>query len=101
MPRATSAWTALLLTACAASASEYSPRVVSPHVADTYSLATFARHPRWRDLEGDAKTWEVFRYLADRHTGLFPLGQPVYEGKDLPDEFRTVRDPVKLVNVYG
>lgn len=82
-------------------AREYAPRVVSPHHADAYSMKTFAQHPRWRDLTGDARTWEVFRYLADPRTGLFPLGQPVYEGTDLLEEFRTVRDPVKLINVYG
>jgi hypothetical protein len=91
-------WAALTAPAPAL---EYSPRVVSPHVADLYSLKTFAQHHRWRDLKGDARAWQVFRYLTDRQTGLFPLGQPVHEGTDLVEEFRTVRDPVKILNVYG
>jgi hypothetical protein len=80
---------------------EYAPRVVSPHRADAYSLKTFAEYPRWRDLKGDARAWEVYRYLADPRTGLFPLGQPVPEGRDVLPEYQYVRDPVKLINVYG
>jgi hypothetical protein len=64
-------------------------------------MKTFAGFPRWRDLKGDALAWEVYRYLADAHTGLFPLGQPVLEGRDVMTEFRQVRDPVKMINVYG
>src|SRR6185295_13228318 len=52
----------------------YSPRVVSPHVADSYSMRTFADFPRWKNLTGDARAWEVFQYLTDERTGLFPLG---------------------------
>src|SRR5262245_39434075 len=90
-----------LLLAPAAEAREYSPRVLSPPTADAHSMKTFARFPRWRDLDGDARAWEVFSYLTDRRTGLFPLGQPILEGCDVTPEFRTVRDPVKLLNVYG
>jgi hypothetical protein len=85
----------------AAQAREHAPRVVSPYHADAYSMKTFAQYQRWRDLRGDARAWEVFRYLADPRTGLFPLGQPIYEGSDVLDEYRQVRDPVKLINVYG
>jgi hypothetical protein len=84
-----------------ARAAEYAPRVVSPHHADAYSMKTFAQYPRWRDLKGDKQAWEVFQYLADERTGLFPLGQPVLEGRDVLSEFQTIRDPVKLINVYG
>ena len=62
----------LLLFCCLAvpgQAALYSPRIVSPHNADTYSLKTFAEFPRWRDLSGDAKVYEIFKYLADRRTG--------------------------------
>jgi hypothetical protein len=90
-----------VLLAGRAAAREYSPRVVSPHNADAYSMKTFAQFPRWRHLSGDARAWEVFRYLADPRTGLFPLGQPVVEGRDVLPEYRTVRDPVKIINVYG
>jgi hypothetical protein len=79
----------------------HAPRVVSPHNADGYSLRTFAEFPRWRNMSGDERAWEVFQYLADRHTGLFPLGMPIREGRDVVSEFQQVRDPVKLINVYG
>jgi hypothetical protein len=81
-------------------AREYAPRVVSPHNADAYSMKTFRQFPRWRDLEGDALAWEVYKYLVDRETGLFHMNQ-VLEGPDTLSEYRTVRDPVKIINVYG
>jgi hypothetical protein len=44
------------------SARIHSPRIVSPHNADAYSMKTFAQFPRWRDLKGDALAWEVYKY---------------------------------------
>src|SRR5262245_55701837 len=76
-------------------AREYSPRILSPHNADTYSMKTFAQFARWRNLKDDALAWEVFQYLTDPRTGLFPLGQEVREGHDTLPEFLTIRDPVK------
>jgi hypothetical protein len=78
----------------------YSPRVVSPHHADTYSLKTFAEFDRWRNLSGDAKVYEVFKYLADRRTGLYPMGTPAREGREELPEYGAVTDPVKMLNVY-
>ncbi len=77
-----------------------SPRLLSPHNADTYSLQTFARFDRWRDLSGDAKVYEIFKYLADRRTGLYPLGVPAREGREELPEYGAVTDPVKMLNVY-
>lgn len=93
---------AALLCACSfpAAASLYSPRIVGPHNADTYSLKTFAQFPRWKDLEGDAKAYEVFKYLADKRTGLYPLGTPAREGDDPLVELTMVTDPIKMLNVY-
>jgi hypothetical protein len=90
-----------LVVVLPAAAREYSPRVVSPHHADTYSMKSFAQFHRWRDLKDDRLAWEVYQYLTDRRTGLFPLGKEVYEGRDVLPEFRIIRDPVKLINVYG
>ena len=78
----------------------YSPRILAPGIADTYSLRTFAQFDRWRDLSGDAKAYEVYRYLADTHTGLFHMNV-VAEGEDALSEFVEIRDPVKILNVYG
>ncbi|MEK7677655.1 MAG: hypothetical protein AAB676_17645 [Verrucomicrobiota bacterium] len=93
----------MLFSCCVISSAQaalYSPRILSPQQADAYSLKTFARFHRWRDLQGEAKVFEIFQYLADRRTGLYPLGVPAREGpEDLP-EYGVVTDPVKMLNVY-
>ena len=90
----------LCVLAAPAPAREHAPRVVSPHRADAYSMQTFAEFPRWRGLRGDALAWEVYQYLADTHSGLFHVNE-VLEGDDALGEYRIVRDPVKIINVYG
>jgi hypothetical protein len=90
----------MVLIGSATMAREYSPRVVSPHRADGYSMKTFRDFRRWRDLTDDALAWELYRYLIDTHSGVFHVHE-VLEGADGLSEFRTVRDPVKLLNVYG
>jgi hypothetical protein len=82
-------------------AHEHAPRVLSPHNADAYSMKTFAEFPRWRDLAGDAKVYEIYSYLADRRTGIFPMGAGAWEGKDPVYDFGFIRDPVKMINVYS
>jgi hypothetical protein len=64
-------------------------------------MKTFAQFDRWRDLKGDALAWALFEYLSDTRTGLFALGQGAREGRDAMYEYELVRDPVKLINVYG
>ncbi len=94
---------ALIVLAVMASnvhAREYAPRVVSPQRADAYSMKTFRQFPRWRDLEDDALAFEVYQYLADTQSGLFHCNE-VLEGDDVLAEYRNVRDPVKIINVYG
>ena len=78
----------------------YSPRIVTPQRADAYSARTFAAHPAWKDLPDDAKARAIFDYLTDVETGLYPFGSGVIEG-DKTYEFGLVRDPVKMINVYG
>jgi len=89
-----------LVLAASAPAREYSPRVVGPERADAYSMKSFAQFPRWQHLRGDALAWEVYRYLADARSGVFHFNE-VLEGRDALSEYRTVRDPVKIINVYG
>jgi hypothetical protein len=91
----------LLAAAPAALAHEHSPRILSPHNADAYSMKTFAEFPRWRDLKGDAKVYEIYKYLADRRTGIFPMGAGAWEGRDNVYDFGFIRDPVKMINVYS
>ncbi|NPV48099.1 MAG: hypothetical protein HPY69_14185 [Armatimonadetes bacterium] len=90
----------LMLMAGGVGAMEYAPRVVSEDRADAYSLTTFAQYPRWRDLSGDALAWELYQYLADPRSGLFHMNE-VLEGDDDLNEYRTIRDPIKIINVYG
>lgn len=90
----------VLLLGLPALAHEHAPRILSPHNADAYSMKTFADFPRWRDLKGDAKVYEIYAYLADRRTGIFPLGVPAWEGRETLSEYGAVRDPVKMLNVY-
>ncbi len=78
----------------------HSPRVLSPHNADAYSMKTFAQFHRWKNLQDDAKVYEIYKYLADPQTGLYPLGVPAWEGNDTMPEYGIVRDPVKMINVY-
>jgi hypothetical protein len=92
--------TVFLAAIAAAQAAIYSPRVLSPHNADTYSLKTFAEFHRWRHLQGDAQVFEIFKYLTDRRTGVYPMGVPAWEGNETLAEFGAVTDPVKLLNVY-
>lgn len=90
----------LLLIAAPASAAVHAPRVVSPHNADAYSMKTFGDFDRWRNLRGDERAWEIYNYLVDTRTGVFHMNE-VLEGSDPLSEYATVRDPVKIINVYG
>ncbi len=89
----------LILTPFAAGR-EYAPRVLSPLRADAYSMRTFAQYPKWRGLRGDALAWQVYEYLADTRSGLFHCNE-VLEGNEALSEYSNVRDPVKIINVYG
>src|SRR5262249_39018570 len=95
------AWILMLFAATAGThGAIYSPRILSPHNADTYSVKTFAEFERWRDLSGDAKVFEIFKYLVDRRTGIYPMGVPAWEGNETLAEYGAVTDPIKMLNVY-
>ena len=91
----------LWLFASIAVARVHAPRVVSEHNADAYSMKTFAQYPRWRNEIGDQKAWEMFSYLTDYETGLYPMGTGAFEGGESLYEYNLVGDPVKLINVYS
>lgn len=63
-------------------------------------MKTFGDFHRWRDLTGDERAWEIYKYLVDTRTGVFHMNE-VCEGNDTLSEYVTVRDPVKILNVYG
>lgn len=79
----------------------YSPRVVTPHLPDTYSARTFAAHAAWKDLPGPARARAMFEYLASAETGVWPGGGGVLESGEKLPELGRVRDPVRILNCYG
>ena len=79
----------------------YSPRILTSRTADCYSAKAFAAHPGWRDLAPEAQARAMFEYLTDPETGLYPLGSGAFEGGDKAYEFGLVRDPIKILAVYG
>jgi len=78
----------------------YSPWILSEHVADMRDETRFAADPRWRDLTGQEKALAVWRYLTDRETGIWHYSD-MYEGANPDWESKLVKDPTKLLNVYG
>lgn len=79
----------------------YSPWVISEHVADTSSLEAFKNDRRWKDKSGQELALAIWKYFVGKETGVFHY-QPIREGTDPVDwEFRIIRDPIKMINVYG
>jgi len=76
------------------------PRVTSEHVADTTDLGRFGRHRAWNGKSDAERAVAMWRYLCDEKTGLFHMNT-VNDGRDPWGEYSTVRDPVKLLNVYN
>jgi hypothetical protein len=93
--------TVLASFATAARAGVYSPKITSQHVADTSSLEAFAQYPAWKDLKGQDRALAIWKYFVGTETGVFHYN-PIQEGLDpVIWEFRLVRDPIKMMNVYG
>lgn len=90
----------LLSTALPASAEVLCPRVTSEHNADVTDLARFRQYHKWKDKEGEELAIAVWQYLCGVETGLFHMNT-VNDGPDPWGEYSTVRDPVKLMNVYN
>ena len=92
---------AALCLAGALAAGTHSPRVASEHVPDTFSLAAYRDYPAWRHLKGQELALAVWRAFVGKETGVAHF-QPIREGPDPVDwEFRMIRDPIKMLNVYG
>lgn len=91
----------VLINSMSVQARAYSPRVISEHQADAYSMQTFAADVRFSTLAGDQQARAVFNYLTDFDTGLYPMGTGAFEGAETLYEYSLVRDPVKIINVYG
>jgi hypothetical protein len=76
------------------------PRIISEHTADVTDLGRFRAFPAWRDKAGNDLALAIWQYLCDYETGLYHFNE-ILEGPDSFDEYATVRDPLKIMNVYN
>jgi hypothetical protein len=76
------------------------PRVTSEHNADVTDLKRFRQFHVWKDKTGGDLAIAVWQYLCGKETGLYHMNE-VLDGPDPHREFSTVRDPLKLLNVYN
>ena len=89
-----------LLIARPASADVLCPRVTSEHNADVTDLKRFRQYHKWKDKQGADLAVAIWQYLCGKETGLFHMNT-VNDGPDPWGEYSTVRDPIKLMNVYN
>ncbi len=75
-------------------------RVTSEHTADTSDLGRFRQFSPWKDKTGNDLALAIWRYLCDYETGVYHFNE-VLDGTDSFDEYATVRDPLKILNVYN
>jgi hypothetical protein len=75
-------------------------RVTSEHTADTTDLQRFRQFAQWKDKTGNELALAVWKYLSDYETGLYHFYE-VLDGPDPFDEYATVREPLKILNVYN
>ena len=82
-------------------AGTHSPRVVSEHVPDTFSLKDYRNYPAWKNLNGHELALAAWKAFVGNETGVAHF-QPIREGRDPIDwEYRMIRDPIKMLNLYG
>jgi hypothetical protein len=75
-------------------------RLTSEHTADTTDLMRFRQFHQWKDKTGNDLAVAVWKYLCGYETGLYHFNE-ILEGRDPFDEYATVRDPLKILNVYN
>lgn len=75
-------------------------RVTSEHTADTTDLQRFRQFAQWKDKTGNELALAIWKYLCGYETGLYHFNE-VLDGPDPFDEYATVRDPLKILNVYN
>ena len=75
-------------------------RVTSEHTADTTDLQRFRQFAPWKDKTGNELALAIWQYLSGYETGLYHFNE-ILEGSDPFDEYATVRDPLKILNVYN
>jgi hypothetical protein len=75
-------------------------RLTSEHTADVTDLGRFRAYHQWKDKTGNDLAIAVWKYLCGYETGLYHFNE-ILEGPDTFDEYATVRDPLKILNVYN
>ena len=75
-------------------------RLTSEHTAETTDLKRFRQFHQWKDKTGNDLAIAVWKYLCGYETGLYHFNE-ILEGPDTFDEYATVRDPLKILNVYN
>ncbi len=75
-------------------------RLTSEHTADVTDLGRFRQFHQWKDKTGNDLAIAVWKYLCGYETGLYHFNE-ILEGPDTFDEYATVRDPLKILNVYN
>jgi hypothetical protein len=75
-------------------------RLTGEHTADVTDLERFRQFPAWRDKKGNDLALAVWKYLCGYETGLYHFNE-ILERSDTFDEYATVRDPLKILNVYN
>ena len=98
-------WAALIVAfsavTCATSGAKVACiRVVSEHTADTTDLKRFRQFRQWQDKTGNDLALAIWKYLCGYETGLYHFNE-ILEGPDPFDEYATVREPLKILNVYN
>jgi hypothetical protein len=63
-------------------------------------LKRFRQFSAWKDKTGNELALAIWKYLCGYETGLYHFNE-ILEGKDSFDEYATVRDPLKILNVYN
>ena len=76
------------------------PRILSEHNADTTDLGRFRQFHKWKDKTDQDLAIAVWQYLCGHETGLYHMNE-VIDGNDSSKELSTVRDPLKIMNVYN
>ena len=75
-------------------------RLTSEHTADTTDLKRFRQFHQWKDKTGNDLAIAVWKYLCGYETGLYHFNE-ILEDRDTFDEYATIRDPLKILNVYN
>ena len=75
-------------------------RITSKHNADTTDLERFRDYHLWQNKSGNELALTVWQYLSDYETGLYHFNE-ILENNDPFTEYATVRDPLKILNIYN